>query len=309
MKKITLFSPATIANISCGFDVLGLALDTVGDRITLQVGEGDFVRISEIKGFDLPKDPEKNVAGVAAKHMLGALGKKLGLDIAIEKGIKPGSGIGSSAASAAGVVWGINQLLGNPLEANELIPFAMEAEKLASGEATADNVAAAILGGITLVRNQEPLDVINLHVPSELYVTVIHPHIEIRTEDARKVLSSGISLRQGIQQWANVGAFVAGLYREDYQLISRSLEDVIVEPQRAHLLPRFHEFKAIIQQGEALGGGISGSGPSMFCLCKGRTNALAIATSIESVFKTSDFGYDLYTSKVNQKGCRIIQVS
>lgn len=306
MKNITVFSPATVANLSCGFDVLGLALDGIGDRLDLRTEPGDFIRIDEITGYDLPVDPNQNVAGLAAKCMLEKLGTKLGLSISIEKGVKPGSGIGSSSASAAGVVWGLNQLLGMPFSNKELIGFAMEGERIASGEATADNVAAALLGGITLVRSQDPLDVINLHVPKELHVAVVHPHIEIRTEEARKVLTTGISLKQGIAQWANVGAFVAGLYREDFDLIGRALKDVIIEPQRAHLLPKFEEFKKTIKDADALGGGISGSGPSMFCLCRGKESASAVAAKLERLFDDSDFQYDIYTSAINLEGCRQI---
>lgn len=304
MNSITVFSPATVANLSCGFDVLGLALEGIGDRITLKLTSDGAVTIAQTTGYDTPVEPEKNVAGRAALSMLSALGSKTGVALTIHKGIKPGSGIGSSAASAAGVVWGLNELLNQPFKRKDLVAFAMEGERLASGEATADNVAPAILGGITLVRSHDPLDVINLNVPSQLFVTVIHPHIEIRTEEARKVLTAGISLKQGIQQWANVGALVAGFYEEDYALISRALEDVVIEPQRAHLLPQFKEFKSLIKAHNALGGGISGSGPSMYCLCQGKKNAQHIAKALDSLYQNSGVGFDIYTSPINTVGCR-----
>jgi len=266
MDSIKIFAPGTIANVSCGFDVLGLCLDSVGDEMVIKKTKAKGVTISKIVGQDLPLETEKNVAGVAVLSLLEKYGE-------IYKNIKPGSGIGSSAASSAGAIFGVNKLLGEPFTLAQMIPFAMEGERLASGNAHADNVAPALLGGFTLVRSYEPLDVIKLHTPKELYATVIHPQIEIKTADSRAVLKDTVSLKQTVTQLGNIGGLISGLYKEDYNLIGRSLKDVIVEPLRAVLIPNFDKVKQHAKEAGALGSSISGSGPSIFALSEGKETA------------------------------------
>ncbi|QBA63799.1 homoserine kinase [Muriicola soli] len=304
--QIKIFCPATIANISCGFDVLGLALGTVGDEMVIRKMAQPGIKISSITGQDLPMETERNVAGVAGMAMLAALKYTNGFEIEITKKIKPGSGIGSSAASAAGAVWGINQLLGTPCSEHQLVEFAMEGEKLASGSAHADNVAPAIYGGITLVRSSNPLDVVRINPPSQLYATVVHPHIEIKTSDSRKILKTTISLADGIRQWGNLGALVAGLFQEDYALISRSLEDHIIEPIRSILIPGFEDIKSGAIAAGALGCGISGSGPSIFALSKGKDTANNVAKAMSGVLDKIELNHDAYVSEINTKGFRIL---
>ena len=243
MNEIKIFCPATIANLSCGFDVLGLCLETAGDEMIIRKSDVKGIRITKIVGADLPLETEKNVAGVSALAMLEAIETEFGFEIEIYKNIKAGSGIGSSAASSAGAVFGINELLGRPFTRKELVLFAMQGEKLASGNAHADNVAPALLGGFTLVRSSSPLDIIKIESPSELYATVVHPQIELKTSDARSVLKQTVSLKSAITQWGNVGGLVAGLYTKDYDLIGRSLHDEIVEPLRSVLIPGFDLIK------------------------------------------------------------------
>ncbi|MEJ6545570.1 MAG: homoserine kinase [Flavobacteriaceae bacterium] len=302
MKSIRVFCPGTIANVSCGFDVLGLSLAGVGEYMTVTQTPTKGITISEITGQDLPLETAKNVAGVAGLALLEALGSEAGFDIKIEKKIKAGSGIGSSAASSAGAVWAINHLLGNPYTTIELIPFAMEGERLASGVAHADNVAPALLGGFTLVRSTDPLDVVSLPSPRELYATVIHPQIEIKTADSRRILKSSLSLKDAITQWGNVGGLVAGLYREDYELIGRSLQDVVIEPVRSILIPGFDEIKAAALNAGALGCGISGSGPSVFALSKGKDKALKVADAIRHAYEPFGISFDIHISNINEKG-------
>ncbi|HLN94021.1 MAG TPA: homoserine kinase, partial [Flavobacterium sp.] len=234
--SLRLFAPATIANLSCGFDVLGLCLDGIGDEMVIRKTEEKGVRIVKIEGADLPMKADRNVAGVAAMALLEALRSDAGFEIEIYKKIKAGSGIGSSAASSAGAVFGVNELLGRPFSRKELVQFAMEGEKLASGTAHADNVAPALLGGVTLIRSTMPLDIIRIESPDELFATVIHPQIELKTSDARSVLKNNVALKSAITQWGNVGGLVAGLYTHDYDLIGRSLHDDIVEPVRSVLI-------------------------------------------------------------------------
>lgn len=306
MEEIKLFAPATIANVSCGFDVLGLCLDTVGDEMIIRKSTTKGITISKIIGQSLPLDPTKNVAGVAALALLEKLDIATGFDIQILKNIKPGSGIGSSAASAAGAVFGINKLLGEPFSLQELIPFAMEGEKLASGTAHADNVAPVLLGGFTLVRSYDPLDVIKINTPKELYATVIHPQIEIKTSDARSVLKQKVSLQKAVIQLGNLGGLISGLYTEDYDLISRSLHDEIVEPYRSVLIPEFNTVREVAKKAGALGTGISGSGPSVFALSKGEEIAKAVGEAMSKVYQNTTIDFDVHVSKINATGIKVI---
>lgn len=306
MEEIKVFCPATIANVSCGFDVLGLALDSVGDAMTVRKIPEKGIRISKIMGQDLPLEAEKNVAGVAGLAFLDKSDYEGGFEIEIDKRIKPGSGIGSSAASSTGAVWAMNELLGMPFSKLELVEFAMQGEKLASDVAHADNVAPAIYGGFTLVRSYEPLDIIPIPTPSELYATVIHPQIEIKTSDSRKILKTTISMQQGIRQWGNLGGLIAGLFQNDYDLISRSLEDHIVEPIRSILIPAFDDIKANALKAGALGSGISGSGPSIFALSKGEAIAQQVAASMKETYQNIGIDFDIHISKVNSQGVKKI---
>ena len=306
MDAIKVFCPATIANISCGFDVLGLALEAVGDVMVVKKSESPGIRITKITGQDLPLATEKNVAGVAALALLQKHDSSLGFEIEIQKQIKPGSGIGSSAASSAGAVWAIKQLLGKPFSPLELVEFAMQGEKLASDVAHADNVAPALFGGFTLIRSYTPLDVVQLPVPAQLYATVVHPQIEVKTSDSRKILKTAIPLEQGIKQWGNVGGLIAGLFKEDYALIGRSLEDHIIEPIRSLLIPLFQEIKQASKEAGALGVGISGSGPSIFALSKGEAIAQAVGKVMQEVYQDTDLDFEIHVSKICPTGVRAI---
>ena len=303
-KEIRVFCPATIANISCGFDVLGVALASVGDEMVVRKVTEKGIRITKLEGQNLPLETLQNVAGVAGLAFLEKSDYQGGFEIEIYKKIKAGSGIGSSAASSTGAVWAMNELLENPFSTLELVKFAMEGERLASGVAHADNVAPALFGGFTLVRSYDPLDVVTIHSPAELYATVIHPQIEIKTSDSRKVLKTTISLEDGIKQWGNVGGLVAGLFKEDYDLIGRSLVDHIVEPVRSILIPGFDEVKAMAIKTGALGCGISGSGPSIFAFSKGPEIANKVAAAMKEVYKKIGVDYDVHVSRINIEGVR-----
>lgn len=306
MNEIKIFCPATIANLSCGFDVLGLCLENIGDEMIIRKSSEKGIRITKIIGADLPLETKKNVAGVAALALLNAVETEFGFEIEIHKKIKAGSGIGSSSASAAGVVFGINELLGKPFTRNQLVDFAMKGEVVASGSEHADNVAPCLLGGFTLVRGYNPLDVIRIDSPSEMYAVVLHPHIEVKTADARAVLQPMISLKSAITQWGNVGGLIAGLYTSDYELIGRSLEDVIVEPLRKHLIPNFDQIKNVALQNGALGSGISGAGPSIFALCKGQDVAEKVAFAMSESYQNTGIQFDIHISKINPIGTKII---
>ena len=306
MNEIKVFCPATIANLNCGFDVMGLCLDGIGDEMVLRKVAEKGIKITKITSADLPYQTEKNVAGVAGLALLNSVDIDFGFEIEIHKKIKAGSGIGSSSASAAGAVFGINELLGKPFTKHQLVDFAMKGEAIASGCEHADNVAPCLLGGFTLVRAYNPLDVIKIESPSELFAVVLHPHIEVKTADARAVLKPMIPLKNAIIQCGNLGGLIAGLYTNDYELIGRSLQDVIIEPMRKHLIPNFDEVKNAAMINGALGAGISGAGPSIFALCKGENSAQKIALAMQENFKNTKIAFDIHISKINDEGTKII---
>jgi len=307
MKKVTAFAPATVANVSCGFDILGFAIDDLGDKVTVELKEevGLTVKRIEGDGGKLPLEADKNTCTVAIQAMLDALGTSKGMEISLEKGLPLGSGMGSSAASAAAALVAANELLGKPFEKNDLVPFAMEAERMACGAAHADNVAPSILGGFVLIRGYDPLDMVKLPVPKGLYCTLVHPHLELKTADSRSVLRQQISLKEATVQSGNIAGLIAGLYVSDYGLISRSLKDVIAEPSRALLIPGFYELREAVMDLGALGSGISGSGPTIFILSQGRNTAIQAGEASKAVFEKIGLGVDIYVSEVNDRGAYV----
>jgi homoserine kinase len=305
MKKITILAPATVANLVCGFDILGLALNEPSDIMQLRFIDEPKLVILNADDFGLPAEPQKNVAGVALLSLMESLEKPVGFEMTIKKMIKPGSGIGSSAASAAGAVAAANILLDNIFSPDELIQFAMNGEKLASGVKHADNIAPCLRGGITLVRSIHPLDIIPITAPP-LFVTIVHPQIEVRTADARQILKKQIFLKDAIRQWGNIAGLVAGLLRSDYALIGRSLEDVIIEPLRSILIPAFSEVKKKSLEAGALGGGISGSGPSIFMLSKEKNTAIAVEKEMSSIYNRLGIENSTYVTTINDSGIKII---
>ena len=274
-KKITVFAPATVANLGCGFDAMGLAIDAPGDELTLELNSLKSLCIRKISGDQkkLSYDPFKNTAAVAIQSLLDALEINQGFDIYLKKKMPLGSGLGSSAASAAAGAFAVNELLGRPFTKVELIRFAMAGEKVASGAAHADNAAPSLLGGIVLIRSYEPLEIISLPIPDKLLIVVVHPDVEVLTKNARAVLPKSIPMKVGIAQWSNTAALVAGLYSDDYELIGRAITDHVAEPYRAGLIPCFNEVKLAALTNGALGCSISGSGPSVFAFCKGKQAA------------------------------------
>lgn len=305
--SIKIFAPATVANVACGFDILGFALDHPGDEIEVRFTNAPGITVrNQTTDTVFPADVNKNTAVVSLQAYLAHLGSEQGFEITFTKKIKPGSGIGSSSASAAASVFAVNELLGNPLSRESLVQFAMQGEKAACGVAHADNVAPALLGGFVLVRSYHPLDIISIPYPAELYCTIIHPQIEVKTEDARKILRQGISLKDAVKQWGNVGGLIAGLMKSDYALIGRSLEDAIIEPIRSILIPGYDAVKDAALEAGALGCCISGSGPSMFALSRSREEATQIAAAMKKTFTRYEIDNIDYVSKVNSQGPKVM---
>lgn len=305
MNKVKIHSPGTVANLVCGFDILGLALGAPYDVMELTLLDEPRVIIHNKDLFNLPTEPEKNVAGVVLLSIIERMNNKIGFEVEIEKHIKPGSGIGSSAASAAGAAVAANYLLGNIFSTEEVVQFAMNGEKLASGVKHADNIAPCILGGVSLIRSIHPLDIIAIPSP-DLFVTVVHPQIEVRTSDARQILRQQVLLKDAIKQWGNIAGLVAGFMKNDADLIGRSMEDVIIEPIRSILIPGFHEVKANCKEAGALGGGISGSGPSIFMLSKNEKTAQEVESVMKEVYTSIGIEYNTYVTTINKKGVEIL---
>lgn len=309
MKQIKVFAPATVANVACGFDVLGFAINDIGDELLIRKTEKTGLSIKEIfGGYNLSKNNDENVITVATQALLNSLETKpdFGFEFELTKKVKPGSGLGSSASSSAVAVFGVNELLGRPFTRKQLVAFAMEGERLASGVAHADNVAPSLLGGFTLIRSYEPLDVVKLAYPKKLFVAVVHPQIEIKTADAKRILKKQISLKDAITQWGNLAGLVSGLASSDYQLISRSLQDVIAEPIRGLLIPLFNEVKVLAANEGALGCSISGSGPSIFSLYEEVEQAENAAIKIAELYQANDVEAYTHVSSINAEGAKVL---
>ena len=305
MSKVRVFAPATVANMGCGFDIMGMTLDGVGDVVSVEVSEGDGLAIDNCSGVDLPTDIEKNVITPAVRALMGAFGEPRMVNVVVERKIAPGSGIGSSAASSAAAVYALNVALGSPFTAERLVEFAMEGEKLISGGTPhADNVGPSLLGGVVLLRGYEPLDVVRLPVPDNFCCSVAHPAIMVSTRMAREVLPHDIPLRTAVKQWGNVAGLVAGLALGDVHLVGRAMCDVVVEPYRKCFIPGFDELREKVLAAGALAMNISGAGPSVFALSADMDVAARVGEVMREHF--AQVGSDIYVCKVSNCGARVL---
>jgi homoserine kinase len=307
MKTVKAFAPATVANVCCGFDILGFSVDSPGDEVILTERNEPGVVVKRIVGDGgrLPLEANLNTASVAVQSFLNAIGSNKGIEIELFKNLPLGSGMGSSAASAVAALVGVNHLFGNPLTREELIPHAMEAERIACGSAHADNVGPSLLGGFVLVRDYHPLDVVKIPVKANLYCTLAHPQIELKTEDARRVLKSSVDLKDAITQSGNTAGLMVGLMSGDNSLISRSLKDVIAEPVRSVFIPGFDVVRSEAVKAGALGCGISGSGPTMFALSASHEIALKVGETMQRQFLKYHLKSEVYVSKINLEGAKV----
>ncbi|KAA0989867.1 homoserine kinase [Dyadobacter aurulentus] len=309
MNFVKAFAPATVANVACGFDIFGFAIKEPGDTVELRRRDEPGIVITDITGDEgrLPRNAEKNSVTGVMLHLLKHLGiSDFGCEVVLHKNMPLGSGMGSSAASAVAGVVAINEMLGKPLSRQELLPFAMEGERIASGSAHADNVGPSLLGGFVVIRSYNPLDIFTIPVPDDLYCTLVHPDIEINTKDARFILRNEVSLKNTISQMGNVAGLVAGLMQADYGLISRSMVDVIIEPVRSILIPQFKEVKQAAIDNGALGCSISGSGPSIFALSRGVENAQKAGEAMKNRFAEAGIAAALHVSQINTGGAMIV---
>jgi homoserine kinase len=307
-KSIRAFAPATVANVCCGFDILGFSVDAPGDEVVLTLKDEMGIVITSIEGDDgrLPKEALKNTAGVAVDSFLRSIGSNQGVEIELIKNLPLGSGMGSSAASGVAALVAINQLFGNPYTREQMIPFAMEAERIACGAAHADNVAPSLLGGFVLIRDYNPLDIVKIPVAKGLFCTLIHPHLELKTADSRRVLKPTVSLKEAIIQSGNIAGLMIGLMKPDYSLISRSLKDVIAEPIRSVFIPGFDHIRESVVAAGGLGCGISGSGPTIFCLSGIESIAHQAGEIVKQHFNKYQLQSDVFVSEINYEGAKIL---
>jgi homoserine kinase len=308
-KEIKVFAPATVANVVCGYDVLGFAVNAPGDEVVMRLVSEPGVRLLKITGDDgkLPLNSDKNTVSAVVKHYLAHIGREdVGVEIELEKKMPIGSGLGSSSASTVAGLYAINQLMGEPLTAKELVPFAMKGEELACGYGHADNVAPAIMGGFVLVRSYEPLDVISLPVPDGMHAAIVYPEVDVPTKDARRMIRSKVELKDAVTQWGNVAGLVSGLFLNDIDLVGRSMKDVLIEPIRSILIPDFEVLRQLAMENGAVGFGISGSGPSVFALTKSAESAKKITEAQQAHLKSLNINSFGFVSEVNAEGPRTL---
>lgn len=309
MQSIKVFAPATIANVVCGYDILGLAVNAPGDEVIMRLTKSAGIVISKITGDDgkLPTAAAKNTVSLSVQHYLAHIGKPdLGVEIELHKKMPIGSGLGSSSASTVAGLFAINNLMGNLLTAEELVPFAMKGEEMACGYGHADNVAPALMGGFVLVKSYEPLDLIRLPTPPSLHCAIVFPEVDVPTRDARNMIRSKVLLKDAVVQWGNIAGLVSGLFMNDLDLLGRSMKDILVEPVRSILIPDFYKMRAIAMENGALGFGISGSGPSVFAFTCDEQTAQNITHKIQSHLKSLNITSQAYSSAVNTEGPKIL---
>lgn len=307
--SIKVFAPATVANVVCGFDVLGFAVNQPGDEVEMRVTKSPGVRIKKITGDEglLPLDAEKNTVSASVQHYLKSMDRlDVGVEIILHKKMPIGSGLGSSSASTVAGLFAINKIMGDLLTPKELVPFAMQGEELACGYGHADNVAPALLGGFVLIRSYNPLDVISLPTPHNLHAAIVYPEVDVPTKDARQMIRNNLKLKDAISQWGNVAGLVSGLFMNDLELMGRSMKDVIFEPVRSILIPGFEEMRSIAMENGAIGFGISGSGPSVFALTKSESTANKIAKQQQQFLQKLNISSKPYISSVNATGPKVL---
>lgn len=309
MRSVKASAPATVANVSCGFDIFGFAVEAPADEVVITLSDTPGVVVKSIEGDEgrLPRDAQRNTASVAVIEFLKAIGSNQGAEIVLKKNLPLGSGMGSSAASSVAALVAINHLHNNPLTREQLLPFAMEAERIACGSAHADNVAPSLMGGFVLIRGYDPLDVTKIPTPSDLFCTLVHPHLELKTEDSRRVLKPSIPMKDAVTQWGNIAGLVVGLMKPDYGLISRSLKDVVAEPIRSVLIPGFDRIKEESIKAGALGCGISGSGPTIFSISTDIETARKVGIVIQQQFVELKLNSDVFVSKINEVGAKVVE--
>ncbi|MET3977952.1 homoserine kinase [Mucilaginibacter sp. UYP25] len=309
LDSIHVFAPATVANVVCGFDVLGFAVNEPGDEVIMRITDKPGITISKITGDDgrLPLNPAKNTVSVSVEHYLRSINRMdIGLDIELHKKMPIGSGLGSSSASTVAGLFAIKTLMGDDTDPSTLLPFAMKGEEMACGHGHADNVAPALLGGFVLIRSYEPLDVVRLPHPKDLWCAIVFPDVDVPTREARQIIRKNIQMKDAVTQWGNIAGLVSGLFMEDIDLIGRSMKDVLVEPVRSMLIPDFYEMREMAMELGAVSFGISGSGPSVFAFTRDEETAKRITAKLQKHLTSIKIGSNGYVSTINDAGPRVL---
>jgi len=307
LVRATAFAPASVGNVAIGFDILGFAVDALGDRVTVTRRDAPGVAISAISGTstELPLEPERNTAGRALMSLHQELGVSFGLDMQIEKGIPLGSGLGGSAASAVAAVVAANALLAQPVGKLELLKFAMQGEAVASGSLHVDNITPSLYGGLVLTVGIEQPRVKSIPVPSGIRAVIVHPHMFLSTKQARAILRRSVDLSDFVWQTANLAGFISGCYTNDLDMIRASFEDVVIEPQRQALIPGFADVRRAAMSAGALGCSISGAGPAMFAWAL-EARAAAVRDAMRREFARHEVPIDDWVVEIDSPGARVI---
>jgi len=313
-ESVRVFAPATVANVAVGFDILGFPVDAVGDTVTVQKvtsspGQPPSVTIAELDGIpsDLPWDPERNTATFPLIRLISDLKLAFGFRVSVKKGIPLSSGMGGSAASSVGALIAANALLDVPLPRERLLKYALMGEELASGSPHGDNAAPCLFGGLTLLRSLDPVQSLRIPVPERLRVVLVHPHQELDTRSSRSVLPKEFPLREYVAQSSRLATFLASCYMDDLELMGESLKDILIEPRRASLIPAFHSVQRAALQSSALGCSISGSGPSIFALCRNDEDAQKTRQAMTTAWDSAGIPCDSWTGPISLTGARVLE--
>ncbi len=310
-RSVRAFAPASVSNLGCGFDIFGMALEGPGDEVVVRAAKGTGIVSVSVSGDAgrVPTDPARNAAALAVEGVLARVGSAAGVAIEVHKGIPMASGLGGSAASAVAGAVAADALLGGELDRTALLECAMIGEQKGSGADHADNAAPSLLGGFVLVLPGAPPKMVELPTPDDLVIAVAHPHMEVETRQARTILGDTIPLMAGVQQWGNAAGMVAGLFKGDWELIARCMCDAVAEPVRAKLVPGFARVKDSALEAGAKAAGLSGSGPSVLALCRGRHAAERVADAMSTAFRSeAGVDSDLVISRADAAGARILEI-
>ncbi len=307
LERATAFAPASVGNVAIGFDILGFAVDSLGDRVTVERRKEPGVIIVNVKGIagQLPQEPEKNTAGQALLAMYEALRPPFGFSVEIDKGIPLGSGLGGSAASAVAAVVAANALLPEPCTKLQLLQYAMQGEAVASGSLHVDNISPSLFGGLVLTVGIDHPRVKQIPVPADVRAVIVHPHMFLSTKQARAILKRTVDLSDFVWQTANLAGFISGCYTNDLDMIRASLEDVVIEPQRQALIPGFQEVRRAALGAGALGCSISGAGPTMFAWSRS-ASAAAVLQAMSQEFAQRSIQIDQWIDEIDSSGARVV---
>jgi len=310
MKYVQAIGKATVANVGCGFDILGFSVEGLYDIVRIKrCSDFEGIKLTVLNNKRLPIVPEQNTAGFAVKEYLKQFHiSGHGLYIELEKRMPLGSGMGSSAASSVAALLAINAIYDNLATKDELYQIGLRCEKMACGSAHGDNIAPSLYGGITLIKHSEPVKVIPLPIPDDLYCLLVHPEVEVNTQEARAILPANVPLSLSVKQWSNIGSLISGIFLNDKELIKHSLMDFLIEKSRADFIPHFYEMRSIALKNDAFNLSISGSGPTVFSLSDSFEKLQSVKIAIEQLLTNKGIICQSYLFQLNNQGSYVQQL-